>query len=195
MIIGITGHYGSGKDTAADYLISKGYTKFSLSDILRAEAKTRGLVPDREALITIGNELRGKYGPGILAKRARETFGNGNYVVPSIRNPGEIIELRKDPRFILIALDAPTRTRYDRHVQQERADKIKTYDEFVASEKREESADSAGQQLHLCVKMADALVMNDGDKNAFFSKIERVIADISSGKLVQRKEGQKQPLY
>lgn len=195
MIIGITGHYGSGKDTAADYFIGKGYTKFSLSDILRKEAMARGMVPDREALICIGNELRTTYGPGVLALRARKTFGTGNYVVPSIRNPGEIIELRKDPRFIILALDAPSELRYQRHIKQERPDQIKTYGEFVASEKREESADAANQQLHLCVKMADALVLNDGSKDAFFAKLERAIRDVETGALKQLAFGQKQPVY
>jgi len=69
MLIGLTGKSGSGKDTVADYLKEKGFIYFSLSDIIREECKKRGKKIERDNLIKIGNELRKKHGPSVLADK------------------------------------------------------------------------------------------------------------------------------
>jgi len=51
IIIGITGTNASGKDTAADFFKAQGFNIFSLSDILREEARRRDLAISRENLI------------------------------------------------------------------------------------------------------------------------------------------------
>ena len=43
MILGITGTIRSGKDTAANYLVSKGFTHYSLSDYIRKVVREQGL--------------------------------------------------------------------------------------------------------------------------------------------------------
>ncbi len=55
MIIGLTGANASGKGEAASYLKSKGFEYYSLSDILREEAKRKKIEPLRENLIKRGN--------------------------------------------------------------------------------------------------------------------------------------------
>ena len=68
MIIGLCGKNASGKGEAANYLITKRFVYYSLSDIIREEATKRGLQHSRENMITLGNELREKSGPSCLAK-------------------------------------------------------------------------------------------------------------------------------
>lgn len=55
MIIGITGVAGSGKDTAADYLVSKyGFTKVSFAAILKNMLSVTGLPePSKQAKTTL----------------------------------------------------------------------------------------------------------------------------------------------
>ncbi|MCX5687163.1 MAG: AAA family ATPase, partial [Candidatus Omnitrophica bacterium] len=67
MIIGLTGANASGKGEVASYLKSKSFEYYSLSDILREEAKARGIESSRENLIRLGNELRERNGPSVLA--------------------------------------------------------------------------------------------------------------------------------
>src|SRR3989338_1290539 len=108
MIIGLTGANASGKGEAAGYLKSKGFEYYSLSDILREEAKARGIELSRENLIKLGNELRTKNRPSILADLVIKNIkAKGNYVIDSIRNPFEVKALRKLSGFILIGIDAP----------------------------------------------------------------------------------------
>src|SRR3989344_1701176 len=101
MIIGLTGKNAAGKGTVASYLQTKGFIYFSLSDILRDEAKERNIEATRENLISLGNELRKKFGSKYLASKTNEKIlrekkdGNDDFVIDSIRNPSEIDELRK----------------------------------------------------------------------------------------------------
>ena len=68
MIIGLTGKNAAGKGELAKHIQSKEFVYFSLSDVLREEATRRGLDHSRGTLINVGNELRKKFGNGILAK-------------------------------------------------------------------------------------------------------------------------------
>ena len=91
MIIGLTGKNGSGKTAVSEYLKSRGFEYYSLSDEIREEMRSRGLEITRDVLIEIGNELRRQFGPGVLAERILSKLGNErNYVVDSIRNPQEV---------------------------------------------------------------------------------------------------------
>src|SRR3989344_3159820 len=69
MIIGLTGKNASGKGKAANYLKAKGFVYYSLSDELREEATKKKLEHSRDNLISLGNELRKKYGPNYLAQQ------------------------------------------------------------------------------------------------------------------------------
>ena len=107
MIIGLTGKYCSGKGMVSEYLQGKGFTAFSLSDMLREKLAENGREITRDNLIEIGNKLRKRHGPGVLGKLAREKIAalksrnNGSakqkkalFCVDSIRNPEEAKELK-----------------------------------------------------------------------------------------------------
>src|SRR5437667_12784184 len=91
MIIGLTGKNASGKGEIAKFLQERGFQYASLSDALRAELRRRNITPTRDHLTRLGNELREKNGPGILAERILKQLGEAqNYVVDSFRNPSEV---------------------------------------------------------------------------------------------------------
>lgn len=178
MIIGLTGANASGKGEAAGYLKSKGFEYYSLSDILREEAGRRGIEPSRENLIKLGNELREKNGPAILAALAVKRINNKNdYVIDSIRNPFEIEALRKLKNFKLIGIDAHVETRFKRVVTRNRPGDPKTLEEFIEKEKKENVPSSTNQQLKNCLKMADISVMNDSMVEELYKKIDAIIND------------------
>ena len=78
MIIGLTGKNGSGKTEVSEYLKSRGFEYHSLSDEIRDEIRRRGLEITREVLIEVGNDLREKFGPGVLAERILSNLGAGS---------------------------------------------------------------------------------------------------------------------
>ena len=65
--------------------------------------------------INLGNEIREKSGAGELAKRvASRIKPKKDYVITSIRNKGEVVELMKFPDFILVNVISPQMNRFDR---------------------------------------------------------------------------------
>jgi dephospho-CoA kinase len=179
LIVGITGTYCSGKDAAADYLISQDYQHISLSDLIREEATRQGLAHTRENLIALGNELRATYGSGVLAERALTRIAaETNVVITSIRNPGEVIALRKRPDFTLLALDAPLGLRWQRmQARKERPDNIQTLEEFKRFEAVEHSSDPAKPQLHKVHELADAVIHNTGTLEELHAHLDRAISE------------------
>lgn len=176
MILGITGKYCSGKDTAAALLMEKGFFHISLSDIIREEAAKRNILTTRENLIFLGNELRKNFGAGILAQRALEKIGE-NGVITSIRNPGEVDVLRTRKDFVLISIDAPELVRWKRMQERpDRPDNLKTLEEFRHREMVEStSTNPAHIRLNAVMGMADVVICNDGSLGELKKKMYEII--------------------
>ncbi len=178
MILGLTGKNASGKGEVAEYLKSKGFIYYSLSDELREEAKKRKLEPSRDNLTNLGNELREKHGPNYLAKKINDKIKenkNNNFVVDSIRSPFEAKELMKNKDFILVGIDAPVELRFKRLLERNRAGDIKTLDAFKEQEQRENLNNASNQQLDETFKLAEKVIVNDGTLEEFHKKIDDVI--------------------
>jgi len=165
MIIGLTGPMGSGKTTVLDVLIKLGYKFVTLSDMVREEAQNLGIKEERENLMNIGQSLRHKFGPGVLAFRALEkvkSAGGDKWVIDGIRNPAEIDEIRKIPGAIILANTAPEDMIIDRIRSRKRSDD--TFDELSIRRKlRREMGEGEppdGQQVGKCIEMADYVFNN-----------------------------------
>ncbi|GAM25780.1 hypothetical protein SAMD00019534_089550 [Acytostelium subglobosum LB1] len=178
-IIGVCGLNASGKSTVCSFFKDKGYHVFSLSDVLRQELKNRHIEESREALINIGNELRNKHGPGILATMALQTvIGGGggegrnkdvNYVIDSIRHPEEVRQLRmqKDYPFCLIGVDCSPETRYARLKSRARqGDNTISLEQFLRIDGLEtNNPDPNGQQVGAVLALSDIRIDNNQDSS------------------------------
>src|SRR5215467_11864672 len=121
MLIGLTGRNAAGKGEVAHYLQKKSFYYYSLSDVIREEIRSRRLEPTRELLITIGNELRQKYGADILAERILAKIEDDkHYIIDSIRNPAEVNAFRAAKNFKLIRVEAPPEVRFQRILSRHR---------------------------------------------------------------------------
>ncbi len=173
--IGVTGTLGSGKDTLAAYLVSKGFEHISLSDLIREELKKNNREITRDNLVKEGNEMREREGNGVLAKRAIErTNEEKNYVVTSVRNPLEVKTLAGSGKFVLLSVDAPAELRFERIIARGRKEKdAKTFEEFKEIEDREMMSDNkSSQQIRACMNMAKFTIVNDSDVDTYFKKID-----------------------
>jgi len=186
MIIGLTGTKAGGKGVAANILKEKGFAYLSLSDIVREEAKSRGIEnPTIFDFQDIGNDLREKEGTGALAKRAIAFFKfPGNLVIDGIRNPGEVEEFRKADEFFLIAVDALQEIRFKRLIERARQSDPKSWEDFLAMERRDMglAEKTSGQMVGGCMEMADYLIFNTGSLEELKTKIEDVYAKILSNR-------------
>lgn len=175
MIVGVTGFFCAGKDTAAELLATKGFAHISLSDMIRDELRRQGKTIDVPHMTELGNELRRTRGPGVLARKAlaRMDFSR-NWVVTSIRNPVEVQALRERPDFVMLFIDAPQRVRFERSLLRARAGDPQTFEEFAAMEARQMhpvEGDPSAQQLAACRDAADATILNDADPAALRDKL------------------------
>ncbi len=177
IIIGMTGKYCAGKTTVCEFLKSKSFYYTSLSDELRAILKKEGTEPARENLIKRGNELRKKHGGNYLAKLVIGAMSKDkNYVVDSLRNPGEILALQKNAGFHLWNIEASVEKRFGRILSRNREGDPKTLEQFKSLESLEsKSADESSQQLDGCAKMAEHTIDNSGTLFELFTKVDSLL--------------------
>jgi dCMP deaminase len=177
MIIGLTGKNGSGKTAVSEYLQSRGFKYLSLSDEIREEIRKRGREITREVLIEVGNELRTRYGPGVLAERMLGRLEGGhNYVIDSIRNPSEVEVLKRRNDFTLLALDADPAIRFERSRKRGRENAAQTLGQFLEEEARElHSDDPASQQLNATLRAADHIVANDRSLEELHRRLDELL--------------------
>jgi dCMP deaminase len=182
MIIGLTGKNGSGKTAVSEYLKSRGFEYYSLSDEIREEVRKRGQEITRDVLIEVGNELRGRFGPGVLAERIlRRLEDDRNCVIDSIRNPQEVDVLKRRKDFALLALEADQTVRFERSRARDREGAARTIDQFVDEEARELDSDNpASQQLHATQRLADAVVTNNGTLQELHRQLDSLIPSLMS---------------
>ncbi len=181
--IGLTGPIASGKNEVAKYLIKKGFRYISLSEILREIAKKLGVKITRENLQDLGDRLRREYGNDYLARKALEKMDEGNWVINSIRNPGEVEFFRKNLKeFYLIAVDAPLEIRWERIRKRQKDTDPKTFEEFLKINERDLGINQPeyGQGVKRCMEMADFLIVNDGSLKELYEKVKKILKKIQS---------------
>ncbi|MBI4444667.1 MAG: AAA family ATPase [Acidobacteria bacterium] len=177
MIIGLTGKNGAGKGVIADFLRAKGFYYYSLSDVIREEIQARGLAVEREKLVEVGTELRGRYGNGYLAESILQRIQpDKNYVVDSFRHPDEVAVFRSRPDFHLFTVEAEPQVRFERLKSRARENDPKTFETFLELEKREEASPrSEGQQLRACEQLADFRLVNNGTIEELHCRVTEVL--------------------
>jgi|SRR3989344_3728158 len=185
MMIGITGRNAAGKGEVANYLKTKGFVYYSLSDVIREEATKRRLEHSRANLINLGNELRKKFGPDYLAQQVNKKIKNllknkknQNFVVDSIRSPYEARELTKNKRFTLVGIDAPVELRFKRLLERNRIGDAKTLEEFKQQEQRENLKSDTSQQLDATFGMAKKIIVNDGSLKELHKNINNLLLEL-----------------
>jgi dephospho-CoA kinase len=185
--IGLTGRMGSGKGEAVKILEELGYTYTSLSDIVREEIAKLGRDVTRAETQDIGNRLRREGGAGVLGKRIREKIESSlpsidKWVIDGVRNPSEVVELRKLHTFYLLGIDTNPEIIIERIKARKRATDLLDDSELRKRLDREwgigEPED--GQQVGKCIPIADFIVSNNSDLEHFKIDILNVLNTIGN---------------
>ena len=173
VIIGLTGRNGAGKGVVADYLQSKGFGFWSLSDVIREEVVRRGEEVTRPRLIRAGRELRSKYGSDHLAQEILAKLeADRNYVVDSFRHPAEVRAFSRQPDFYLVAVEAEAEVRHRRVRTRGRESDPVSFERFLELERQElSSPDTQGQQLLATGRLANVSFANNGTRQDLRNKV------------------------
>lgn len=151
------------------------YLFVSVTDLLREEAKRRGLSVERENLRLISAEWRRKYGYGVLVDQAYNLYKEledkyNGLAIASLRNPHEADRVH-ELGGIVVWVDANAKTRYER-IQRNLAERgrtsedAKSFDQFMIEEEMEMHTPPGGDDANLnmgAVKtQADMVINNEG---------------------------------
>ena len=183
-IIGITGTIGAGKGTLVEYFVKeKNFVHYSVRGFLIEEITKRNLPVNRDTMVSVANELREKNSPSYiidcLFEQAKQLGKNA--VIESIRSVGEVESLRKQKGFLLLAVNADPKIRYERIVKRKSETDHVSYDEFIANEEREmNAADPSKQNLSRCIAMADYTLCNNSSVNELYNTLEEILSKIDN---------------
>jgi dCTP deaminase len=184
--IGIVSTIAAGRTTAVGHLVERyGFGWFSLANILKSEADRLGIPTLRTRLQDLGRDLRKSGGGAILATRLRAgrkwlASTSSMVVVDSFKHVAEAEEFRKQKRFKLLGIDAPTELRWERVERRRRQGDPMTREEFLRQDAIDKGADGDphGQQVASLLKMADEVIYNDGTTQEFLDRVDRFVVNL-----------------
>lgn len=193
-IIGIAGTNGAGKDTVGQMLADHHkYLFISVTELLRNEARRRGLPVEREVLRTISAEWRRELGLGVLVDKAvaeyevqRDKYPSG-VVLASLRNSGEADRLH-ELGGTMLWIDADPRVRYERvqankHSRGRSGEDDKTFEQFMSEESAEMQSiggDAATLDMAAVKDKCDITIENSHeDLDAFRAHVEKSLGLIT----------------
>ncbi len=164
-----------------EYLKTKGFKHYSARNFIVREIESRGMPVNRDSMAMVANDLRAIHSPSyIIESLFNEAKIDGtNAVIESIRTEGEINALRTEPHFVLLAVNADPKVRYDRIVARGSVTDQITFEKFQADETREmTSTDPHKQNLSRCIALADHLLNNDGTKEELYAQVDTILGAI-----------------
>jgi dephospho-CoA kinase len=177
-LIGVSGSFGSGKDSLAQVLVDEyGYTQVSTSDLVREVAmRERGSV-ERPVLREVAQECRERFGPGYFVEQGLDK--PRPLVITGIRSLGEMKAL-KNAGGVMVYIDAPIEVRYQRMIDRARdAEADITLEAFRAREEKEMYGGDSDADFNIRAigEQADIALMNDAGFEQF---VERAMASLTT---------------
>lgn len=142
LLILVTGMPGGGKSTAAGAIAEMGFTLISMGDVIREEAKKRGVAPTDTNLGRIMVELRKKDGGVAVANLCVEKIqssGSTRFVVDGIRGREEVEAFKKLGPVKVLAIHGSQEVRYAFLTKRDRSDLPLSREKFVERDLREVS--------------------------------------------------------
>jgi dephospho-CoA kinase len=178
MIIAITGSFGAGKGSVADYLVTKkGFTHYSARKFITEELVRQGQTINRDTMIAMGNELRQKYGPAYifeeLVKRAKEAKVDA--VIESVRAVAEA-DYIKSIGGLVLGVDADPHLRYERAVRRGSETDQVTFEKWREQEIRESNTvDPTKQDIFGALNHSNFIIKNEGTLEDLEIQIEQFL--------------------
>ena len=168
---------GSGKGVFRRTVQKMGYPVVTMGDEVREEVKRRNLKPTPKNLGKTMLNLRELDGPAAIAKRCIPKLEKVNerlVVIDGIRSLVEVEEFKKHfPNFILVAIHASPKKRYQRLFRRRRSDDPESWETFMERDLRE-----LGVGMGDIIADADHMIVNEGTLAQLKNEIRKVLTEI-----------------
>ena len=160
LVVVLAGMPGSGKSLVVDTARKSGYDAVLMGDVVREEAKKRGVEPDAENIGKIMLELRQTEGKAVIARRCVPkvvSTTRQKVIVDGIRSLDEVEEFKRHfSKLVLMAVHASPETRFTRLFHRRRSDDAADWEVFHKRDTRELSVG-----LGNAIAMAEYVVVNE----------------------------------
>jgi dephospho-CoA kinase len=151
---------GSGKTTISEIVKEMEIPVIVMGDVVREEARIRGIEPTPKNLGKLMIEMREKMGANVMARRCVDKIKelNSNIVlVEGVRSLEEVEEFRKVGDVKIVAVHSSPKTRYERLSRRGRSDDPKSWEEF-----RERDLRELDVGIGRVISLADEIIINEG---------------------------------
>ncbi len=177
-VIGIVGMPGSGKGEFSAVSAELGIPVVVMGDIIREEVKKEGLPPVDASMGVVARRLRKQYGMAAIAHVCIPVIESQNtpvVLIDGIRGDAEVREFADHFQdFILIAIDSPLETRFDRLKVRGRSDDLNDISELSARDERESSFG-----LRQAMNLATMRVQNTGTLAEYQKTVRSTLEQIA----------------
>lgn len=163
---------GSGKEEFVKVAEREGFSVVRMGDVVRIEARRRGLEPSDENVGRMASSEREKHGLGIWAERTVPVISGDKILIDGIRGDSEI-EVFKNTfgdDLTVIGVAASPEVRFERLKCRNRDDAPSTWEEFQERDRRELSW-GLDKALALCNHM----ISNEGTLEEFHEKVKNLL--------------------
>jgi dephospho-CoA kinase len=147
------------------------------------EIKKRNLPVNRDSMRDVGNDLRSQHSPSYIVEQLylQAEAAEKDVIIESIRAVGEVEALQHQPNFLLLAVDADQKLRYERAMSRGNESDHISFEKFQEQEQLEmSSTDPNKQNIAACMAMADFTVRNDGDIELLHQQLDEFITTFIS---------------
>lgn len=172
-ILVIVGLARTGKDTVADYIEKKyGYRKYTFSKVLEEALKIKGINPDKEKMLELGDALREEMGMDVVAKMLSEKVREKNNItLVGPRSMEEIEYFRKQfPKLRIIKVTAEKEKRFERKSEQDEKDEKKFFER--------DSNDMLTKGFGKVIDAAEKEIKNSSSEEDLYKQIDQLMRDI-----------------
>ena len=183
LAVAVAGMPGAGKGSVSAIAESEGFQVFVCGDVVREEAQSSGVAPDRKNLGRIMFELREKEGPAVIIQRMMRKIGPEKptlALIEGVRSLDEVSELRRHYTVYLVAVHASPRTRFERLKRRGREDDPKTLPELDVRDRQELKVG-----LGNVIALADLMLVNESSLTAFRTEIRKVLREVKKNGRLQ----------
>jgi dephospho-CoA kinase len=172
LVIGVVGMPGAGKSLVDEVAAAMGFGVTNMGDVVRDEAKARGLQPTRENLSKIMFELRETGGPPVVASRCIPKISQSPrqvVIVDGLRSMYEVEEFRTIfPKLAVLCVHACPETRFRRLFGRGRSDDPIHLPAFLDRDTKELQIG-----IGSVIALSDFVLSNEGTTRQLKTKVRR----------------------